>query len=573
MGSSINFKTITMNSKWILLLVLVNTSTISAYSQCTLPPVLYVDSAALGASTGLSWIDAFTDLQDAINVNDSCGGGYEVWVAKGTYFPSKENDPRGIIPGLEDRSFVLKKPIKVIGGFSSGDTSITARNLELNRTILEAALPSLDTVYNILEMQSDSVGNNWLIDGVLFRNARARGPLFYDIGGAIRIYYAYLLSPIIRNCVFENNYADKYGGAIGFVTDGFRNSKSYPVIESCKFYNNDARWGGAISLLIWADLPFPFTLTPSPTANSVPLEIYSEASPVIEQCIFKECSAYRGGAVYLHTNSFNGAGQLATGIVNHRISNCLFYDNSSETKGGAIYCNSVAAGGDPEPYANLEEVAGEIVNSAFYNNTAGEKGGALYFQDTSYADRTTISTNPRIANTIFWNNNATEGNNIFMTNYFTGESVITHSIFTSGSIHGDFGQYIDTIQRDPMFVDVNVKDFRLKLNSPAINSGSNMEVHGVEDLIGKPRILEDTVDIGAFETGDICSSNLVFVRGSRFMGPSTYSFNTSGSIYCSSIVNSNASLIFNTGQEVQFDSFFQIEYGGSMQIYNEGCPK
>ena len=56
-----------------------------AYELQVVPPNLYyVDAEATGSNTGLSWADAFTDLQSAIAI--SC---VDIWVAAGTYKPSE----------------------------------------------------------------------------------------------------------------------------------------------------------------------------------------------------------------------------------------------------------------------------------------------------------------------------------------------------------------------------------------------------------------------------------------------------------------------------------------------------
>ena len=47
--------------------------------------ITYVNLNATGANNGTSWTDAYTDLHSA-TYNTTSG---EIWVAKGTYIPSK----------------------------------------------------------------------------------------------------------------------------------------------------------------------------------------------------------------------------------------------------------------------------------------------------------------------------------------------------------------------------------------------------------------------------------------------------------------------------------------------------
>lgn len=63
-------------------------------------------------------------------------------------------------------------------------------------------------------------------------------PSWASAGGAIALWNA---SPIIQKCVFHNNYAKDYGGAILVYMN------SNPVISNCLFYDNHANFGGALS--------------------------------------------------------------------------------------------------------------------------------------------------------------------------------------------------------------------------------------------------------------------------------------------------------------------------------------
>jgi len=97
---------------------------------------IYVNGAATGANTGQSWVDAFVSLQDAL---DRASSGMEVWIAKGTYKPSKL--PRiaalaGITTAPKLHMFELKSGVALYGGFAGGEAKLEDRNSDGNPTIL-----------------------------------------------------------------------------------------------------------------------------------------------------------------------------------------------------------------------------------------------------------------------------------------------------------------------------------------------------------------------------------------------------------------------------------------------------
>ncbi len=76
----------------------------------------------------------------------------------------------------------------------------------------------------------------------------------------------------------------------------------------------------------------------------------------------------------------------------------------------------------------------------------------------------------------------------------------------------DAGQFYEgnIFAKYPEFMDTLADDYRLKPCSPLINKGNNASVlaNGIlYDLDGLPRILQDTVDMGAYEQSIICTSS------------------------------------------------------------------
>jgi hypothetical protein len=95
-----------------------------------------------------------------------------------------------------------------------------------------------------------------------------------------------------------------------------------------------------------------------------------------------------------------------------------------------------------------------------------------------------------VNNCILFSNEAFYGNDA----YALGSGATFHNT-ASGDILAGLGN----ITNAPLFVDSANGDFRLQSNSPCINWGDNSVVTNSTDLAGKPRIVEGTVDMGAYE--------------------------------------------------------------------------
>jgi len=176
------------------------------------------------------------------------------------------------------------------------------------------------------------------------------------------------------------------------------------------------------------------------------------SSPTIMNCTFSGNSAEYGGGMYNNTG-------------NPTLTNCIFSDNSARY-GGGMHNHSP---GSPV-----------LINCIFSGNSAEQEGGGIMNE----AWRT-----PTLTNCILWGDNPEE--------IFGHPPVITYCN-VQGGWPGE-----GNIDTDPMFVDANGGDFRLRYGSPYINAGTNSPPGGLPetDLDGKPRIINGVVDMGAYEFG------------------------------------------------------------------------
>ena len=197
----------------------------------------YVAADAPGTQTGLSWEDAFVDLQDALGV---AVYGDEIWVAQGVYYPTSGTD--------EAVSFVLPQGVKIYGGFCGSEQHLWERESDACETVLSGDIGEAgvmeDNVKTIMYIENPDSNN--LLDGLVFRDGYADGEDEYYIpppenaGGAIYCFRSDTLISFklnLHDCTFENNWANNKGGAL-FVTGVNLKKPMDVLIEDCLFQGN-----------------------------------------------------------------------------------------------------------------------------------------------------------------------------------------------------------------------------------------------------------------------------------------------------------------------------------------------
>ncbi|MFD2574622.1 beta strand repeat-containing protein, partial [Spirosoma soli] len=219
---------------------------------------LYVKANATGANTGLSWQDAFTDLQSALKY-PCLGSLREIWIARGVY-------NRGAQP------FSMLPDVAIYGGFEGTETDLSQRPLiNLSNppsTTLTGQGPFNSGFYYIIQ-NIGSLTNTAILDGVeitiptsgslssgitnrsfnsqvcspQFRNLLFRG--YVDTGNAATSSGLFVqndassggeVSPSFVNCVFRDNQAINLTGR--FYNVSFPNSIVRPQFINCAIANH-----------------------------------------------------------------------------------------------------------------------------------------------------------------------------------------------------------------------------------------------------------------------------------------------------------------------------------------------
>ena len=232
--------------------------------------VIYVKADSTGTTNGQSWDHAFTDLQDALTTATQ---GDEIWVAAGTYKPTRGAD--------RTLSFKMPQGVAIYGGFiGTNETTNSQRNWTANPTILSGDIgapgDNSDNSFTVITGAFGATLDGFTITGG--NTAEAGGGMTNDC-------VAWMM---VANCTFRGNIGGLVGG-------GMYNGSSSPTVSNCTFTSNTANFGGGMCNY--------------------------NASPRVTNCTFTGNTSHSGGG-------------MCNFVASPTVTNCIFTNNSGDNSGG-----------------------------------------------------------------------------------------------------------------------------------------------------------------------------------------------------------------------------------------------
>jgi hypothetical protein len=523
-------------------LLLISTCLLAINLQAT---VRYVTGTGTGDMSGFSWENASNDLQEMINAS---AANDEIWVANGTYKPNRRADATDIItPDDRYNAFVLRKDIKIYGGFVGNETSIDQRipspssgrigetcilSGDLNGDDDGSDLYTNENAYHVVISVGD-VGNACL-DGFVITGGNASGgdsifvnfmKIWQSSGGGI---YNYESSPVLTNLDIRGNKAGSGGGICSEgIYHGYGINYSSPLLTDVIISGNWAGAGGGMCISMSSPVLTNVTISENwargwySASRGGGIHILVGSSPVLTNVTISGNESSMGGGI---CNMGDG------GTVS--LTNVIISENKADDGGGIWNCAHVV-----------------LSNVIISGNMAGF-GGGMYNESFSSSSP---SFSPTLTNVIISGNRASDGGGIYNSNYsspvltnvsisrntakFEGNgmyneryshpkvrnSIILDNGEASKNIYNDDkstpsysyslvegvteeGVILDGI--DPLFIDAANGDFRLQATSPCIDAGDKTLFNAGQmpdlsaittDLADNPRIYGSNIDLGAYE--------------------------------------------------------------------------
>jgi hypothetical protein len=339
---------------------------------------------------------------------------------------------------------------------------------------------------------------------------------------------------VISACAIKNNHASKYGGAFAYVNTtlnasvvsgnisdengGAAYSGNHQWINSlalgntaldsggvyldgshqwtnCRAYANSANYGGvgyggeliaSTSIIAFNHTNLSGTWTYS-TTNILACTINNNTASQNGGVFYRGTHEIRNSLIFSNTAQGLG-GVIAQGTIT--INNCIVSGNRAQ-RGGFAFQNTATV----------------IVQTLLLNNMATVSGGVLFNGDNRLVNCTVVGNSPEA----YYDSASGGGAN--------GELDASNTLFVD-SLAAASGSYLITVTLNNClssaalsnFVNASIGDYRLLPSSSGANAGDTaawlaVSNNNPNDLGGSPRIVGGVIDIGAYESSSIATSN------------------------------------------------------------------
>lgn len=500
--------------------------------------VLYVDDDAPPGGNGSSWDAAFMFVQDALS---AANGPTEIRVAGGVYQPDRSTaNPTGT--GDRLATFLLVDHVALVGGYAGlaldDPNARDTRDPDLYPSILSgdllgndngAPMPGsssrADNAYHVIESWNNTDAT--LVDGFVISGGHANRPFSQNwwparrddsAGGALLVES----DAVFRACTFTRNYGSADASVFVALSGPFAGVEAgagavmiaggSPVFERCVFDDNAAnRFGGALTI--------------------------HRTGAQIRSCRLANNTI--GGSGFTDSSFGAGIGDSSLGGTGRaRVESCTIVNNTAHGAGGggavftifsdSIYANCVLLANHADGGGG-GVLADNIANVAFHNcaivgNTSTTRAAGVY-------EFSKVGDTYAFINTVVWGNRSQESlaplneNMVSESGNFALYDTIVERAFEHPVAAFDISRVLDA---DPVFADPvgpdgiaysGDEDLRAGPGSAMIDNGASFRVPPwlTTDLDAKPRRIDaawvpDTgvgpapiVDIGPYEAGPMCS--------------------------------------------------------------------
>ena len=479
-----------------------------------------------GTGDGTSWANAAGDLQATI---DAAQAGDEVWVASGTFKPSK------LIKSTKktSKAFFLKDGVSLYGGFAGTESSkddratTTATNLKIelcaNPTIIDADDDVADTWTRTIEegtsyrytwvLASNQVTgtkgnsshalycsseftNTTIIDGFTLKggnanvsNAKPHGGALYAIGN-VQLQHCSVIENSAYFSAESMSDSNTYGGAV------YLDAKGKGSVKDCYFQStySHSSYGNGVGGAVYVKNG---TVSDCYFIDCVATDnggaVYACGGSKVTDCFAEKCYASQGGAFYADaSSSLDGCVALSCrGLLG-----AGFY-----TAGSATHCT--AANG----YADAPDFGSDLGGKAggFYVKS-GSLLGCQAINNYSFMGGGIFVESGKVVNCTVQKNvlrNGETNANIALNDGLDAASTVFNTIYADGVDNSNFVKptsFAGNATKEIQLAELSDVSFELAEGSQFIDAGSLTEGFTEElDIIGNPRISGKSIDVGAFE--------------------------------------------------------------------------